>query len=347
LNNALSLLSRTRLGFIVFVLFGTLLLSAQESPQIKTIEGSGSSFASPIIGYWAMQYRSNGAELHYQRRDNEEAVRQLQAGFVDFAVVDIALTQVQLDNSTKPLIALPVAVGAIVPVYNVPGVGEELAITPEILSGILRGTITRWNDAAIVALNPGITLPNIAITPVIRSDENVETYVLTDYLAKADATWRDTKGRTTKIEGTSAQAADSAQRLVDVVNATPGAIGYVNLTAARQLQLHPGQLKNAAAIKVKAHSRAMSSAAASAEKPDHSGFQDSITNSTAPDSYPISSFVWIVVPRDLSSATNGAALKAFVSWILTEGQLKTKDVGFAPVPDEPLQHVRAQLDSLQ
>lgn len=305
--------------------------------QNVTITGAGSTFAYPLYSAMGSKYNQlhPNVKINYQSIGSGGGIRQVSAGTVDFGGTDGPMTDAQLAEAQKlrgtQILHLPVALGADVPTYNIPGVSAELKFTPAALAGIFLGTITKWNDPEITKYNPGVNLPGNNILVVHRSDGSGTTYVWVDYLSKISPEWKSKVGVATSVSWPVGLGAKGNEGVAGMVRQTPNSIGYVELIYALQNKMTYGSVRNAAGKFVKADLEAVTAAASGAVKNMPADFRVSITDAPGATAYPISSFTWMLLPKSMNDKTKGAALKAFVIWALTDGQSLTEPLSYAPI----------------
>ena len=254
---------------------------------------------------------------------------------VDFGASDGPMNDDQLKQASVPILHFPTVLGAAIPSYNVQGVGGDLNFTPEALSGIFLGKITKWNDPAIASVNPGVKLPGDDIVVVHRSDGSGTTYIWTDYLSKVSPEWQTKVGKATSVNWPVGLGGKGNEGVSALVQQTPGAIGYIELIYAIQNHMPYGKVKNAAGMFVKADLAGVSAAAAAAAKAMPDDFRVSITN--PPDNkaaYPIASFTWLLIPEKFSDATKRDVVKDFLKWMMTDGQASCEALAYAKLPKE-------------
>jgi phosphate transport system substrate-binding protein len=253
---------------------------------------------------------------------------------VDFGATDGPMTDEQLAKAKTKLLHFPTVLGAVVPIYNVSGLTQDLRLTPEVLAGIFLGQIKKWDDAQIAKANPEVKLPSQNIVVVHRSDGSGTTYVWTDYLSKVSKTWEQKVGRGTSVNWPAGLGGKGNEGVSALVKQTPYSIGYVELIYAEQTKLPHGAVQNHEGVFVKATLRSTSAAAASAAKNMPSDFRVSITNSPGKDAYPIASFTWLLIPEKISDPKKGEALVGFLKWMLKDGQKYAAEILYAPIPRE-------------
>lgn len=302
-----------------------------------TLNGAGATFPYPIYSKWFSEYhKAHGdAQINYQSIGSGGGIRQVTEGTVDFGASDMPMTDEQLKDAEAKLhtkvLNIPTVLGAVVPVYNIPGVNAELKFTPDVLAGIYLGHITNWNDKAIAAANPGVNFSNQEIVVVHRSDGSGTTFIWTDYLSKISADWKSQVGSSTSVKWPKGMGGKGNEGVAGSVRLLPGSIGYVELIYAIQNKIPYGSVRNSAGTFLKASLDGVTAAAASAPKmpPD---FRVSITNAPGKDAYPISSFTWMLIPAHSKDPAKGKILADFLNWMVSDGQSMTSALDYAPLP---------------
>ncbi|HWR50848.1 MAG TPA: phosphate ABC transporter substrate-binding protein PstS [Bryobacteraceae bacterium] len=303
-------------------------------PAQTLVNGAGATFPYPIYAKWFDEYQKVRPEAHinYQSIGSGGGIRQLLAGTVDFGASDSPMTDDQLAKAKIKVLHFPTVLGAVVPVYNVRGVSQELNFTPEALAGILLGTIKNWNDAEIAKANPGVKLPSSAIIPVHRSDGSGTTFIWTDFLAKTSPAWKSKVGVGTSVRWPAGLGAKGNEGVAGLVKQTPNTIGYVELVYALQNKMAYGRVRNSSGAFVKAGLKGVTAAAAGAAKDIPEDFRVSITNAPGKDAYPIASFTWLLVPAKIQDAKKKTIITGFLKWMLDAGQKMAEPLGYAPLP---------------
>ena len=299
-----------------------------------TLSGAGATFPYPMYSKWFSEYSKShsGVEINYQSIGSGGGIRQVTAGTVDFGASDMPMTDKQLQESKTKILNLPTVLGADVPAYNIPGVTGEVKFTPEVLAGIFLGKISKWNDKAITAANPGVNFPDKDIIVVHRSDGSGTTFIWTDYLSKVSPEWKTQVGSDTSVKWPVGLGNKGNEGVSGLIRQMSGSIGYVELIYAVQNNIPYGSVRNSAGNFVKASLESVSAAAASAPKmpPD---FRVSITNAPGKDAYPIASFTWLLIPLPSKDPAKGKILNDFLNWMVTDGQKMTAALSYAPLPD--------------
>ena len=224
----------------------------------------------------------------------------------------------------------PTVIGAAVPSYNLSGVKGTLKFTPETLAGIFLGRITKWNDPQLTKINPDANLPAADIFVVHRADGSGTTYVWSDYLSKVNDDWARTVGRGTSLKWPVGLGGKGNEGVAAIIEQTPSSIGYVELIYALQNKMPYGEVQNKSGKFVKADLASVSAAAAGTAMPED--FRVSITDSSAPEAYPIASFTWLLIPEKISDSGKKETITHLLDWALTDGQGMTASLSYAPLP---------------
>jgi phosphate transport system substrate-binding protein len=317
------------------------------SAQAQKLTGAGATFPEPIYGKWFSEYSAAhpGVEINYQAIGSGGGVRQMTAGLVDFGASDMPVTDVQLAASKIKLTHIPTVLGAVVPSFNVPGV-NDIKFDPSVLADIYLGKITNWNDGRIAKDNPGVSLPNLKIIVVHRSDGSGTTYIFTDYLSKVSSDWANGPGRGASPSWPVGVGGKGNPGVAGLVRQLPGSIGYVELLYALQNKISYGQIKNASGNWVKASIEGVTEAAASVKQMP-ADYRVSITNAPGANAYPISSFTYLLVPLKFPDQAKGKVIKDLLSWIITSGESEAASLSYAPLPKAVADKVLKTVYSLQ
>ena len=302
--------------------------------QTIQINGAGATFPSPIYTKWFSEYNKlhSNIRINYQPLGSGAGIKQVSERTVFFGATDGPMTQDQLLAAPGKLLHLPTVLGAVVPVYNLPGVSQELKFSGPVLANIFLGKITKWNDPALTALNPGANLPGTDIVVAHRSDGSGTTYIWVDYLSKVSPEFKKVVGVGTAVKWPVGVAAAKNDGVSAIVSQTPGALGYVELIYALQTKTAYGQVQNQSGKFVKASIDSVTAAAAAAATQMPADFRVSITNAPGDGVYPISSFTWMLLYQDPKDKAQGKAMVDFMKWALTDGQKFAGAMGYAPVP---------------
>jgi phosphate transport system substrate-binding protein len=313
----------------------------------RTIEldGAGATFPYPLYSKWVAEYEKVNpkVKIDYQSIGSGAGIRQIMERTVDFGASDAPLTDEQLRKAPGTLVHLPTTLGAVVVTYNLPG-SPKLKLTDDILAGMFLGEIRTWNDSRIATLNAGVKLPDTAISIIHRSDGSGTSAVFTDYLSKVSPAWKQTVGSGTSVEWPVGLGAKGNEGVAGQVKSTPGAVGYVELVYAMQTDQPFAALRNRAGAFVDASLDSISQAAAGAAIPDD--YRVSITDAAGAGAYPIASFTYLLVYRDMPDATRGKALAGFIWWALHDGQAFANPLHYGQLPAGIVTREEATLRSL-
>jgi len=323
-------------------------LLAATSGLAQRLNGAGATFPYPIYSKWFSEFSgvSNGVQINYQAIGSGGGIRQVTTGTVDFGASDAPMTDEQLAQSKVKLLHLPTVLGAVVPIYNLPGVGQKLKFAPDVLADIYLGKITNWNDARIAKDNAGVQLPSQEIFVVHRSDGSGTTYIFTDYLSKVSNDWKNGPGKGGAVNWPKGIGGKGNEAIAGMVRQTPGAIGYVELIYAMQNKIAFGEIRNAAGTWVSASIEGVTEAAASM-KSMPADYRVSITNAPGKNAYPISSFTWLLIPVKAQDPAKGKAIKDFLIWMVDHGQSEAGALYYAPLPKAVADKVKASIATLQ
>jgi phosphate transport system substrate-binding protein len=304
--------------------------------QTVQINGAGATFPYPIYSKWFSEYNKIHPEVqvNYQSIGSGGGIRQLINRTVFFGATDSPMTNDQLLAAPGKVLHFPTVLGAVVPVYNITGVDVELKFSGPLLADIFMGKVSKWNDAAIAKLNPGVQFPATDITVVHRSDGSGTTYIFADYLGKVSPDWKKTVGVATSVNWPTGVGAKGNEGVAGLVKQTPGAIGYVELIYALQSKIDFGTVQNMAGEFVRASLDSVTKAAAATKGKMPPDFRVSITNAPGAGVYPVSSFTWLLFYESPKDKRAARTMTDFMRWALHDGQKYCVDLGYAPLPEE-------------
>ena len=310
-----------------------LLVLAMGVAQAQKLTAAGATFPYPIYSKWFSEYSSAhpGVEINYASIGSGGGIAQVTKGLVDFGASDMPMTDEMLSSSTVKLLHIPTVLGAVVPVFNVPGV-KDLRFSPDVLADIYLGKISNWNDGRIAKDNEGAKLPDQKIIVVHRSDGSGTSFIWTDYLSKVSKDWSGGPGKGTSPSWPVGVGGKGNEGVAGLVRQLPGAIGYVELIYALQNKMTFGAVKNAAGNFITASIPGVTEAAASVKQMP-ADYRVSITNAPGANAYPISSFTYLLIPMKGTNGQNRTVLKDMLSWILKSGEGQVSALSYAPLPD--------------
>ncbi len=326
-----------RTGFVFAAALGVrlgLLSAVSAGAQTVQINGAGATFPYPIYSKWFSEYNKMHpeVEVNYQSIGSGGGIRQLSSETVFFGASDGPMSDEQLKGAPGPILHYPTVLGGVVPIYNIPDVNTQLKFTGPLLANIIQGKVNKWNDPAIVKLNPGVKLPASDITVAHRSDGSGTTYIFVDYLSKVSADFKTAVGVATAVNWPVGVGGKGNEGVAGLVKQTPGAIGYVELIYAIQNKISYGSVQNQEGEFVSASLDSVTAAASAAAKAMPSDFRVSITNAPGKGVYPISSFTWLLFYENPSDKARAKIMVDFMKWALTSGQKFAPELGYAPVP---------------
>ena len=306
--------------------------SPAQTAQGINITGAGSSFVYPVISKWSAAYAGKtGNHVNYQSIGSGGGIAQIKAGTVDFGASDMPLDEATLNQFG--LAQFPDVIGGIVPAFNVAGVAPgKLVLDGKTLAGIFLGTITQWNDPAIAALNPGVTLPDAKITVVHRSDGSGTTFNFTDYLSKVDADWKAKVGEGTAVNWPTGIGGKGNEGVSAYIRQIPDSIGYVEYAYALQNHIGYAVMKNAAGKVVQPNTASFQAAAATADWASAKDFNLLMTNAPGADAWPITATSWVIVYKQPKNAANGKVILDFFKWSYENGQDAARSLDYVPLP---------------
>ena len=324
---------------------GTLLVVGTSVVAAQQINAAGATFPAVICQKWFDEYHKlhRNVQVNYQAIGSGGGIAQLTSGTVDFGASDMPMKDEQISKLKVPALHFPTVLGGVVPTYNIPGVSQTLKFTPETLAGIYLGEIKTWGDDRLKKDNPGVKFPNNEIVVVHRSDASGTTFVWTDYLSKVSPDWKSKVGSNTSVSWPVGLGGKGNEGVAGLVKQTPNSIGYVELIYAVQNSMPYGEVRNAAGKFVKADFTTVSDAAAGAAANMPKDFRVSITNAPGKNAYPISTFTWLLIPTQFSDANKANAIKAFLQWMLADGQKYATTLSYAPLPKPVVQKELQQI----
>ncbi len=324
-------------------------LVAGVAAQNVQINGAGATFPYPLYSKWFDEYHKAhpNVQINYQSIGSGGGIRQVTNQTVFFGATDGPMTNDQLQAAAGKILHFPTALGAVVPVYNIPNLKVELKFSGQVLADIYLGKITKWNDQALAALNPGVGLPATDITVVHRSDGSGTTYIWVDFLSKTSPAFRSKVGVNTAVNWPAGVGGKGNEGVAGLVTQSPGAIGYVELIYALQSKISYGAVQNMGGEFVRASVESVTAAAAAAVAQMPPDFRVSITNAPGKGVYPISSFTWLLLYENPKDKGQSKIMIDFLKWALTDGQKFAPQLGYASLPAEVAQLEMAVLAKMK
>jgi phosphate transport system substrate-binding protein len=303
--------------------------------SVTGLIGAGATFPYPLYSKMFDQYhKEKNIQVNYQSIGSGGGIKQLENKTVDFGASDAPLSDEEMKAMPGPVIHVPTCLGAVMITYNLPG-NPKLKLTSDVIADIFLGTITKWNDPRLTKLNPTVKLPDMAITVVHRSDGSGTTYVFSDYLSKVSSTWSTKPGKGKALDWPVGIGAKGNEGVGGMVKQMPGSIGYVELAYVIQNHIPAAVVKNKSGNFIEASLKSISASAAVKLPED---LRVSLTNTDAPEGYPITSFTYILLYQNQAygdrTEDKARATVQLVDWMITKGQQYAEPLLYAPLPKE-------------
>jgi len=328
----LKLLRNSTLSALVVIAAGA--ASAQD------ITGAGATFPNPIYSKWADAYnKATGARLNYQSIGSGGGIKQIKSKTVDFGASDMPLKDEDL--AKDGMIQFPTVIGGVVPVVNIKGIAPgQIKMTGQVLGDIYLGKITKWNDAALTALNPGVPLPDAAIAAVRRADGSGTTFLFTNYLSKVNSEWKEKVGEGTAVNWPTGAGGKGNEGVSAFVQRLPNSIGYVEYAYAKQNKMSHVLLKNKDGNFAAPDEDNFKAAAAGADWAK--SFYQVLTEQPGKDTWPISGATFILMYKSQDKPQNAANALKFFDWAYANGDKMASELDYVPMPDVVKALVRKQ-----
>lgn len=322
--------------------------AADAPKQTKLINGAGATFPYPIYSKWFSEYNKKhpSIEINYQSVGSGAGIKQLVAKTVDFGASDAPMSDEELKAAPGAIVHVPTVLGSVAITYNLPGIKTSIKMSPEVLSGIFMGTIRKWNDAKIAALNPGVAFPDKTIAVAYRADSSGTTAVFTEYLKKVSPEWSQKVGAGKAVKWPVGTGSKGNEGVTGFIKTTEGAIGYVELVYALSEKMPVAEMKNKAGKFVAPSLKSTSEAAAASVKAMPADFRVSITDADGAGSYPISAFTYLLVYKTMDKDKGGELVK-FLDWAMADGQKIASDMNYAPLPKDMLAKVKTTVKGIE
>jgi len=331
------------------VLAAGLLALTAASACAQNINGAGATFPYPIYSRWFSEYKAAhpNVQINYQSIGSGGGIRQVSEGTIDFGATDSPMNDEAIQNAKVKTMHIPTVLGAVVPVYNLKGVSQDLNFSGDVIADIYLGKISKWSDPRIAKDNPGVKFPDAAILPVYRSDGSGTSFIFTDYLSKVSAYFKSKVGAAASVKWPTGIGQKGNEGVAGMVRQSPNSFGYVELIYARGNNMQFGSVKNAAGKFVKASTDGVTAAAAGFAKSVPADYRVSITNAPGAEAYPISSFTWLLIPLQSTDPAKGKALAEFLTWMLDKGEGEAASMTYAPLPKAIQDRVRTTIKSVK
>ena len=320
-------------------LLAVLLSVVAVSATAQEVTGAGATFPAPLYSKWASDYnRVTNIKINYQSVGSGAGIKQIEAKTVTFGASDMPLTDEKLTASG--LFQFPTAIGGVVPVINVKGIEPgQLKLSGTLLADIFLGKITRWDDSAIRALNPSLSLPSQDITVVRRADGSGTTFIWTNYLSKVSKEFKDTIGEGTAVNWKVGAGGKGNEGVAAMVRQLPGTLGYVEFAYVKQTKMNWVNVQNAAGTWVAPTEESFKAAAANADW-NRTYFQI-LTNQAGKEAWPISGATFILVYLKPEDAAKSKTAIAFFDWAFASGDRAADDLDYVALPLAVKNKIRA------
>ena len=313
---------------------GSIAASAQD------ITGAGATFPAPIYAKWADAYhKATGVKVNYQSVGSGAGIKQIKSRTVDFGASDMPLKDEEL--AKDGLVQFPTVIGGVVPVVNIKGIAPgQMRITGQLLGDIYLGKIKKWNDPALVALNPGVPLPDDAISVVRRADGSGTSFIFTNYLSKLSPEWKEKVGEGTAVNWPTGAGGKGNEGVAAFVQRLPNSIGYVEYAYAKQNKMTHLLLRNASGAFVAPDDTAFKAAAAGADWTKT--FYQILTEQPGAGSWPITGATYILMYRQSDKPASSASALKFFDWAYVNGDKMADELDYVPLPSSVKDLVRKQ-----
>jgi phosphate transport system substrate-binding protein len=328
-------------------LIGLLTLGSASAADALLINGAGATFPYPIYSKWFDEYSkvNTAVKFNYQSIGSGGGQEQIIKQTVDFGASDGPMSDAKLATAPGKLLHIPTVAGADVLSYNLPGI-KKLRLDGTTLADIFLGKITKWNDPALVALNPDEKLPDQYIAVVHRSDGSGTTFIFVDYLANVSKDWKDKVGPpNTSVSWPVGLGGKGNEGVSGLISQVPGSLGYIELAYAITKGLPYADIKNSSGNFITPSLASITEALATATIPDD--FRFSMVNPPGPKAYPISGCTWLLVYQQQKDPVKGKALVDFLKWAYTDGQKMANSLNYANLPDSVIQRVLKRVDEIK
>jgi phosphate transport system substrate-binding protein len=321
-------------------------LGATGASAQMLINGAGATFPQQIYTKWFDEYQKvdPSVRFNYQGIGSGGGQKQILAETVDFGASDGPMSDDNLAKAPRALWHIPTVAGAVAISYNVDG-NPQLNLDGPTLAGIFLGTITKWNDPAIAALNPDAKLPDVDIVVVHRSDGSGTSFIFTDFLSAVSPDWKAKVGKGVSVSWPVGLGGKGNAGVAGQVKQTPGAIGYVELAYAHQNKLPFANMKNAAGVFITPTVGSVTAALASATIPED--FRFSMVNSPGVTAYPIAGTTWLLVYAEQKDHAKGEKLVQFLKWAYSDGEKLAPGLDYASLPDALVKRALERVQSIK
>jgi len=318
----------------------TVFAAASGAALAQDVTGAGATFPAPIYAKWADAYnKATGARINYQSVGSGAGIRQIKGKTVDFGATDMPLADAEL--AKDGMVQFPTVIGGVVPVVNIKGIAPgQIRLTGQVLGDIFLGKITKWNDQALTALNPGVPLPDAAIAPVRRADGSGTTFIFTNYLSKVNPDWKAKVGEGTAVNWPVGAGGKGNEGVAAFVQRLPNSIGYVEYAYVKQNKMTFTLMRNKDGNFVTPSDDAFKAAAAGADWAKT--FYQITTDQPGKDAWPLTNPTYILMYKTQDKPASAANALKFFDWAFNNGDKMADDLDYVPLPPAVKDLVRKQ-----
>lgn len=314
------------------------------------LQGSGASFPAPLYGRWFKEYSSDtpGLRVDYQAKGSGGGIKDFIEHTVDFAASDAAMNDEEIAQVDGGVVMLPMTAGSVVLAYNLPNIEKPIKLSRDAYAKIFLGQMLKWNDPAIAKMNPGVNLPDLPITIVVRADSSGTTFVFTNHLSAISKDFESGPGTGKSVNWPQSNkfiAAPKNDGVTATIKQTPGAIGYIEYGFAEQAKLPVAELENKSGNMIAPTLKNAAAALAAVKMPED--MRAWLPDPAGDQAYPIVSYTWLLAYPKYEDAEKAKALKDLVQWCLTKGQDASAEMGYVALPPNVVEAVQAKLESIQ
>jgi phosphate transport system substrate-binding protein len=308
--------------------------------QAQDVTGAGATFPAPLYAKWADGYnKATGARINYQSVGSGAGIRQIKAKTVDFGATDMPLKDEEL--AKDGMIQFPTVIGGVVPVVNIKGIAPgQIKLTGQVLGDIYLGKITKWNDAALTALNPGVPLPDAAISVVRRADGSGTSFIFTNYLSKVNEEWKSKVGEGTAVNWPTGAGGKGNEGVAAFVQRLPNSIGYVEYAYVKQNKMTYTLMKNKDGVFVAPNEEGFKAAAAGADW--KKSFYQITTEQPGKDAWPLANPTYILMYKTQDKPASAANTLKFFDWAFNNGDKNADELDYVALPASVKDLIRKQ-----
>jgi phosphate transport system substrate-binding protein len=319
----------------------------KSSSSHVSLQGAGASFPAPLYERWFSDYQTAHphAEINYQSVGSGGGIKAVIDKTANFGASDAAMTDEEIAKVPAGVQLVPMTAGSIVLAYNVPGAPADLKLSRKAYTGIFLGKVTKWNDPLIAEANPGATLPDTNISVVWRSDSSGTTYVFTNHLAAVSDEWKNGPGVNKSVKWPVGTGAAKNDGVAAQIKQTPGSIGYIEYTFAKNAGIPIATLENKSGNFVKHELKSAQESLASVSIP--ADMRAWVPDPDAKNGYPIVTYTWLLCYKKYDDAAIAKALKDVIKYCLTDGQKVSTEMGYVPLPENVVKTVMPVLSNIQ